>query len=453
MEQVSRSSIARRPAAKDRRPLTHRRHAFLYLLWCCSLALISARAVNASPPPPIRVAPAELDANSLKYHVYRYAETKEISLENIQIWDKAPKRDLPTNFVYYEELDLVQVLLSNGLASIRDESRAPANWLAAQRGARAQRIGMWAPPPPPMKAPAVATDTTSTVTETTSTNDLEDAPKEPSSNTNTLLDSARKLFTIALAALGGLFSFIGLKDLIIVLRSWFTRHRVYLIMIGEPSVGKSWTWARLNDPNIPVTRLREIKRTIGIQRAQLPQRMPFGRYELMPIFLDVGGDEPGPQLDLLTDHKRLRFLQRLVVPQKRLWIIHVSTTPRANIVFSSAVADKIDNAHIEQELGALRTVEGVLASKNAPKPEAVLLAIAKVDVFVEHDPNTADPTPAITDVLRLFERHADRIEKECKQRDIPFRVVLTSSLKNWGTQYLLQVLNQLYYPVQTSGVK
>jgi hypothetical protein len=138
----------------------------------------------------------------------------------------------------------------------------------------------------------------------------------------------------------------------------------------------------------------------------------------------------------------------LVIPQKRVWVLHVSTTPRADVLFSSPAAEKIDHYHIEQELGSLRLPEAVLASKRDPKPEAVLLAISKIDLFTDHDPNGADTTTQVQEVLNLFGRHQKRLAEECQNRGIPFQVILTSSLKNWGTNNLMQVLGHLYFPAK-----
>jgi hypothetical protein len=159
----------------------------------------------------------------------------------------------------------------------------------------------------------------------------------------------------------------------------------------------------------------------------------MGRFEISPLFVDLPGGKAGEQVNQLFDTKRwYKYLVRLFIGQKTVWIILLSTVQRTDIDKNHSWEQKLDLAYIEQQLGYLDLPLGILGSKESIKPKMVIACIGKFDLFSDKPPDDSSSEKTKKQVENVFLRHLSRIESECKAQNIPFRKVICSALMGWG---------------------
>jgi hypothetical protein len=112
----------------------------------------------------------------------------------------------------------------------------------------------------------------------------------------------------------------------------------------------------------------------------------------------------------------------------------LATTARA-VTRSSSREEKIDELFIQQQLGYLNLPIGMLLADRVPKPQMVIIAISKSDLFSEKDARDAEAT-----IGGIFRMHIASVQKACAGRKIPSRVVYCSALEGWNTDVVLRCI-------------
>lgn len=392
----------------------------------------------------------KLQPEYLEYQVYTGGATKRVVLDDLELWRDMPSDASPEGYFWAEEPDFKYYLLRQGLARVKDRSTATPTWITAEDAAKAAGLGMWRSAAVP---PATGSSTATTTTGVTTT------PSETSGTvaTNTMATDTVATDTVSAkpptSPLAGwtptlrqfvvaVVTFFGGWQLLVLIWAYFHRHRLHLVLLGEPNTGKSWLWHRLTDPTISDADLRKLIKSDAVARLR-HARLPMGKYEVVPIYTDVPGNQAGEQLSQLIDRKWFRFLQRLLFPQRRIWLILLApTTDAAKAIGSIADVDPLD---LQRQLGALKLYVGVLASRKTPKPDFVAICIAKADYFMANAPDDTTSFKTRDALIHLFGEHISLIETACKEQEIRHSVIVCSALKGWGSGRILDALKRACY--------
>lgn len=384
------------------------------------------------------VSVTRLTPELIEYKIYTDAGTKTVSLDGLVLWDAIPPGDDPTNHWWSYEPDFRIHLLQKGLARLKAPGTAEPSLREAEQKARSEKLGMWAPPPP---AP----------TPSPSTSDIaEPQPEPPVADTSSATTSEGGTETPptpwipSLRQFGvAIVTFFGGWQLLLLVWAYFHRHRVYLVLLGEPNTGKSWLWRRLVDPTASEIDIRQVLKSDAIARLKR-SKIGMGKFEIVPIYTDVPGNQAGEQLSQLIDRKWFRLLQRLFFPQRRVWVILLAPTTNDE---SPNAGDfgSIDRDDLNKQLGALKLYVGVLASKKTPKPDFVAICIAKADRFMTQAPNDTQSKAAHDQLITIFKDHITFLQTACKDREVPHVLVVCSALKGWGSKRILEALHMTCY--------
>lgn len=390
--------------------MTHPRNFrfFLFLVVLVSCSTCNGQATEAPDQARKQVFWARKIAPTGKMVIEKYGPsvTTELDLSDLEIWSKLEKDDPLTYFYFDTEPDWKWLLLSKGYARLKDEGKASSQYVAAQNKAKEAHLGLWA-----------------------------------DDNTDGILTTLKIVGSIVF----GLISLWGGASLYRALRDWRKWHQVPLILLGRPSTGKSWLWHRLVDPDVSVAELEQIPRGVVAKRKTMRTK-PLGRYEITPIPIDTPGGQSGEQVNVLMEERSLlRRLVRLLVRAKSVWLFTLSTTPERHIDRNSTDEAKVDEYYIEQQLGHLDLPVGMLSSKRTPKPQMVIVCIAKFDVFAEHEPRSPFSKEVSEKLSGLFMRHTSLVETECKNQNIPFKIIMCSAREGWGMNEIWrQVENAIF---------
>jgi hypothetical protein len=242
-----------------------------------------------------------------------------------------------------------------------------------------------------------------------------------------LIDRLWKSFD--LEALKSAIAFWGGLSAAILTGSWLLqqgirasrRIEVSLLLLGPKSAGKTWLWARLDNPDISVADLEKLNPTPSVQKTSKPIRPRLmGRFEVYPFYIDVPGGEPGRHHEQMTK-------KRLFKRNKCIFILILSTTPDV-----TDNANVIDREYISEQLGYVSLPLALISSANSTKPAMCMVVITKFDLFSDREPRHSGSSSAISQLNGIFQPHIARLEQACKTRGIPFELMFCSARDGWG---------------------
>lgn len=395
----------------------------------------------------------EIDEDgTLSYREYEMASTKFVKLENIEVWDDKINSFSPLRLVFWDTPpDFETVLLRNGYASIIDPNLASSDQLAAQEQAQSDNLGLWfvepTPTPPPTAAPALD------VVPTPPPAESEPSPDNSSADEGGFLQRLPFANRIDLNAINTAGQFVlavlglyGGAEFIQLVRGWFRRHRVRLIMVGRPSTGKTWFWKRLVDRDITENELFEVDQRTLLNNRKVLSEIPMGRFEIVPEYIDVAGGNAAEQLkNLLSYPKFTRMLRNFFFRGQDIWLLFLSTTEARDASYGMTMDELVDKSYIDQQLGHLELPMGSLQFRYAVSPKMIFLVISKFDLYSQHPPTDAAARAMRNTVEQIFTEHLAKVQTECINQEVPFKLVFVSALKNWGTEDILRhISNELY---------
>lgn len=351
---------------------------------------------------------------------YGLGPTRKVSLPEIEIWKEKLSSYHPSRVFYWDkEPDIKKMLLQNGLARLKDDGTAAPEYIEAQNEAKSQALGMW-------KASSAGTQP-------------EAKPSLPARILKTLKGlNWRDIGLVAGSLLIGVTGWYGGSAFIGLIRDWRRRYQIACILLGRPSTGKSWLWHRMLYSNLSQEEFHKIDRTEATIRTRSTRSKPMGRYEVTPVYVDTPGAQPGQQLtSMMEDSVKSRRLRRFLRPSRSAWIIVLASTPDKSVTRTTEQTRKTDSAYIEQQLGHLDLPLGFLDSDRMPKPQMVIICLAKFDLFADHAPDDPSSSEVKKQLDGLFKRHISRIQNVCRRRSIPSAKVFCSAVKGWGVPDIL----------------
>jgi hypothetical protein len=345
------------------------------------------------------------DGHAVLYE-YDYLSQRKVPLSNVEVWAEKVDAQDPMKTIYWAEPDVTLELLRSGYARLKEPEKAPLKYQEAELDAKAGGRGLW------------------------DKNDQDSKGKEEAEEDGIDWSRVKATMLQFILLYGGLGAVIAA-----LLGIWgFTlrllrRRRMPLLFLGLHAVGKTWLWTRIRKPEISHEELNEITRTDATMYDKLTAPEPLGRYELMPIYIDTPGGQPGMQTTEML--KKYWFVR-----QKSVWMIILSTTPLSEVTRASRDEDKVDREYISEQLGYLALPLGMLAARKTPKPAVIVVVISKFDLFCEFDPSSPDAQQAKDRLRGLFSRHVARMEEECSRVGVKFKVEFCSALRGWRTEIL-----------------
>jgi hypothetical protein len=372
------------------------------LLFSALLLFFESFSAEAATPPQLIWA-RRLDSNGqLLVQTYGLSSTTSLSFSDLEFPPSIFNKNDPLEIIYDDTPDWRIELLKRGLARLKNEALAAPNLRDAQESARVRGLGLW---------------------EKVSPTQTLDGQGE-SARAQPFFTRARIIEWIKFyGGLGAVFALlvVCLRFLLRLLR----KRRLYLILLGPQSTGKTWMWIRLQNPDISRHEFKKIQeRSRGLEVKRSPTVEPLGRYEVQPVYIAVPGAAPGVHLMQML---RKRFWSP---PAKYIWIITLATTPDSSVNCDSPEALKIDSNYIAEQLGYLSLPLSVLQAPRFPKPEMLIAIIAKFDLFSGQEPNHPASASAVATLDAIFAPHIALLKEHCKKK-IPFAVERCSALEGW----------------------
>lgn len=432
--------------------LNHYPYKFLLatLLVILSFWLLPAFAQNSAESPGVA---AKLfwveritEDGTLILREYGLSSTQSLNFTDIEVWPKSLGKYDPFFSTYSgTPPDFKLKLLANGYARLRDENSAASEYVKAQNEAKAKGYGMWPKPAPPSASPGASN---SASPEHAKTDPAPSPSVEPSS-----LDGVNRVIGVIqswnwwniLKGFGALIGIIGLAEIVKLIRAWRRRHKVPLVLVGLPSTGKTWLWESIADAEMSITEKEKIKRTEHTTK-KATSKVPMGKYEIVREGIDTPGGQPGEQAaSLLDGNRRFQRLRMLFVPQKRVWLIVLATTPDKRVHMGSPWEEKVNPLFVQEQLGYLNLPLGLLGSKVTLKPQMVIICIGKFDLFANAKPTDTSTKSERAQVEAIFKEHVSRISKECQDNGVKVERVVCSAKENWGVNDISRHIQKTLY--------
>jgi hypothetical protein len=339
--------------------------------------------------------------DKIVYETYKSKGYKEYDLSGLVVSKEIVGKGDPFNRVYHRVPDFKQLLLQSGYASLEKPESARPEHLAAQESAKSENKGQWA------------------------------GSKEKAAGFVKLLRSwSISVWNflkrwLPVAASIGLLSFV-VKYLY---KKFYIQRRLRLLIIGEPSAGKTALYLRLLDPKVDKKKILELSPTRGLQRAEKNTFIPKGKFELYPCVSDV----PGSAFSTVWDEfgkSRFHAIILVLAPT-----IQDSRTPAV-----------IDQKYIYTQLGYVQAyIEGGMGSHIAKRPKVIVVFINKFDLFSEVQPGDSAATSAEESLQEVFGEHIDSARMAGKKTGIPVYVLYGSALESWNCERIIDVVGQSLY--------
>jgi GTPase SAR1 family protein len=349
----------------------------------------------------------------LIYTVYKSAESKEIDLSDLEIWEQTPKEH-PVNMSlsYDPEIQFKVQLLAKGLAKLKDGITYPDELLEAQNKAKQNGVGLWKDITTPQNSPSIQPKPT---------------PEPPFIDLSWVMS---KVISIAWYVLP-LSGFLGLLTIIY---KFIKRRKLFIVFIGLKSAGKSTVCDRLFYPEAKPKKCfsPEANKAPEIHEGNEPVYLKS--YEVTQIGIDTAGGNVGEQVTEML--KKNSLIKKLFFKSsKYVWIIVLAPTDNHEVSKNSEDKDKQNDLFIREQLGSLRSEVGLLTGKKKSflgrsrplaTPDYVMLCINKSDLFLESQNDEVGKKK----LEELFKSHIAFIKDACAGKSkFNFRVV--SACEGW----------------------
>jgi len=229
------------------------------------------------------------------------------------------------------------------------------------------------------------------------------------------------IFITTIFGSGAIYKFI-LNPLYI---KYVLTKRVNIIIVGEPSVGKT----KLFDYFENHDRDWESGQTTPTKNEFKDKGKARKGYILNSEVIDIGGSNTDLALDSLLSKK----------PNKGLVIV-LSPTINEFRTNGPMTLNDIEKDFINKQCGAVRYIAGsIRCDTNKSQPKVVVLYISKFDLFSNID--TDENKEFAEKFKNIFKEHIMIIEKVCNRKpEITFKCFVGSTKKKWKTRAIEDTL-------------
>lgn len=369
----------------------------------------------------------ETRGDTLYYAQYQLSGTGIVTLTDLILNDSIRNTSDPLDIIYFRLPDFKEELLKKGLATLRAPETAPAAYRTAQQSAQRQ--------------PEINPVDSTLQDSSTALPDSSVAPIPVGSNRWSKVAKA-----IGWLASIGLLAVVGRT-----IWYWFYgRKRVRLVLIGEPSAGKTAVLHRLLDPNVDRHTIETLAPSKAVETLRKKGPIDMGKYEIHPVFADIPGAKYGSVLDELIP--TFPTLERLA-PNSTFWDVILLRRLRifVAVVAPNRAAPKHrdpepDSDYITQQLTTVNGfINSSLSSTKARRPRLVILFINKFDQLSSVPPDDSAAQGAREHVYDLFDKHVTSIRDAAKRASIPQTIIVGSALQNWNCDRIIASIRRELY--------
>jgi hypothetical protein len=407
----------------------YKQYIFTFLL-----LLVVVSTSFAAPDQQQLITLTEVGTDYLIYTQYDVTKTQRLDLSDLTLSQEiAGKNNLPQRLSGYwtTQPDFKFVLLSSGLAQLKNPETAPAQYLAAQEKAKQQGVGIWHRPPtprPPQQSP--------TRTEVSPSPAPQLTPEAPSSINRFgkwVWGWISFLWTWIFSPIG-LLGIMATALLTYGYKRFYIQRRLSLLIIGEPSTGKTALYLRLLNPSIDRQKILSLGPTQALQKITRRRYIQLGRFEIYPKLTDIPGGAPASVWDEFTGFKLVRNHALLLVLSSTM------TNGRED-----AHAAK-NQAYLDTQFGYLRAfVEGAMGARRTNKPKIIILFLNKFDLYSSQPPTDSTAQATKEQFKELFSKHIKSAAVAAEKAGIPFHVEVGSALENWNCETLVTLVGTTLY--------
>jgi len=340
----------------------------------------------------------EVQINYIAYIYYGQPTIKRLDISDLIISKKAIGKGNPLPYVYNEVPDFKLLFLEEGLARLRDPINASDSYKAAEENAKKQQKGIWS---------------------------------DGSSKENNPNFSLKYIFELILKWLPWLVS-IGIVGAIAkyIRKKFYIERRVRLLIIGEPSAGKTALYLRISDPNVDKKKILLLEASKSLDRYKAKNFIPKGKFEIYPILSDI----PGSAFSTVWEQLSISRSHAVV-----LVLAH------SKLNKSSDGKNLFDDKFINIQLGYVQAyIQGGIVA-TAKKPKVIIVFINKFDLLSAHHPDDKNSQEACRQIEQIFKEHIESAHVTEKRTGVPVKILLGSALENWNSDRILDIVAKRLY--------
>lgn len=371
----------------------------LYLIYPMLVMTFYASSVGASERRMTCV--VEIREDKLIYETYMSKGHNEYDLSGLAVSKEIIGKGDPFKQMFWGVPDFKTILLKNGYASLKQTETAEPSHIAAQKKAKSEKKGQWS-------------GSAETLTKAL----------------QVIKSLSIKIWHLLLRWLPVLIS-IGVVGYVAsyLYKKFYIQRRLKLLIIGEPSAGKTALYLRLLDPEIERKKILELAPTKAMQRIERKTFIPKGKFELYPSVSDV----PGSAFSTVWDE----------FGKVRSHAIIVVLAPTDKNTRNPMV---IDEKYIYTQLGYVQAyIEGGIGSHITKRPRMIIIFVNKFDLFCDVSPGDSAAESAQKSLEKIFKDHIESARMAGKKVGIPVHVVFGSALESWSCNRVLDLVgNHLY---------
>lgn len=369
----------------------------------------------------------DVQNDHLTFRTYERKDVKRLDLLDVIISAEIIGKGDPLHIVFDSaEPDIKLELIRAGLAELRVPATASEDYKSAQEKAMAGRKGIWA------KKLAMP------------------SPSPPESGRS---EKSGNSFWIQLWRIAVVFGTLGITTIIVaiigyLIKRWWFRRPVHLLVLGEVSAGKTAISERLLNPNVALSKLRILKPSQAIVKNKKRAGIPKGEYVIIPQVEDIPGSFYGSVWDALILNRFVpRFVWRALTFIRffppRVWLFVVAPTPGK---MNTDEKISVDQDYVSVQLGIVKAqVMGGLDSDLTIKPKAVVLFMNKFDLFSPDNPDDKAASHAKELFEDIFSKHNEVLTKATNRRKIDFYPVVGSAFNSWNCARIIDYIGESLY--------
>jgi len=408
------------------------------LLFSGILLLLHSLTVSATDSPQLQIKVAEIDGDQLIYVTYQLNDKQRVDLSELILSEQINKNKsipFPLGITWTEVPDFKLILLQNGLAQLKSPGTADEKYRNAQEKAQKEQKGIWKPaqqPQPQQTKPSEQSQSTPPPKTT-------EQPRQ--SDGNSFWDDIGKFFSNAGNFIWKwvvILSPVGIVGIIITIlltflwRRYYLERRIRLVIVGEPSTGKSAVYKRILNPNTDKQEILGLIPTKGKQTYKMKTHVRYAKFDIYPRLTDVPGSAFSTVWDELTGFRFKRPHALLVT---------LSTTK-----MNHNGNNVIDEKYLYTQLGYIQAfIEGGMGARKTRKPKVVVFFLNKFDLFSSHRPDDSAAVQAEARFQAVFEDHIKSATLALEKARIPFKIIIGSALENWNCDRIIDIVGKELY--------